>query len=102
MVVLLDTDSPALAPYSAGVSGLVALLALVFAAIAWRASARRSNRALRLVAAAFLLFAAKNAFSAYNVVTHFVPHDEIELILSLFDLVLLVLLFAPLFWRKKS
>jgi hypothetical protein len=55
-----------------------------------------------MVALAFVVFGLKNVFSAYNVLTHTVPHDAIELVLSLFDLVLLVLLFAPLVLRRRS
>ena len=95
-------ESPALTPASVAVSALVALLALVFAGLAFAAARRRGNRALHLVAVAFAVFALKNAFSAYNVQTHVIPHDEIELILSLFDLVLLVLLFVPLAMRRRG
>lgn len=101
MLVLLQVEGEALSPLSQGVSVLVGLLALVMAVLAWRAALKRNNRGLRLVSLAFGVFALKNAFSAYNVRTHAVPHDAIELVLSLFDLVLLLLLFAPLFWRKK-
>lgn len=95
-------ESPALTPYSAGVSIVVAILALLMAGLALRAARRRANRGLHLVAVAFLVFAAKNAFSAYNVATHIVPHDAIELVLSLFDLALLLLLFAPLALRRRG
>lgn len=102
MLLVLAVEMPGLTPFSAGTSILVALLALVLAGLAFRAAARRTNPALRLVAAAFLVFAAKNGFSAYNVLTHMVPHDAIELILSLFDLVLLLLLMAPLVLRRRG
>lgn len=95
-------ESPELTPVSVGVSALVAVLAFVLAGLAFRAAARRANPALRLVAIAFVVFGAKNAFSAYNVLTHVVPHDAIELVLSLFDLGLLLLLFAPLALRRRS
>ena len=95
-------ESAALTPYSIAVSALVALLAFVLAGLAFRASSRRANKALRMVALAFVVFGLKNVFSAYNVLTHAVPHDAIELVLSLFDLVLLVLLFAPLMLRRRS
>lgn len=99
---LLATESPALTPASVAVSVLVALLALALAGLALASARRRSNRDLRFVAAAFLVFAAKNGFSAYNVLTHAVPHDAIELVLSVFDLVLLLLLVAPLVLRKRG
>lgn len=87
---------------SAVVSGLIALLALVFAGIAVVASRRRRIRGLRWVAAAFVVFAAKNVFSSVNVLTHAVPHDAIELVLSLFDALLLVMLFLPLVRRRRE
>lgn len=102
LLVLADTEMPALTPASATVSVLVALLALALAALAVAAGRRRANPALKWVAAAFGVFALKNVFSAYNVLYHAVPHDAIELILSLFDLVLLALLFVPLVMRRRA
>lgn len=95
-------EGPELTTYSVGVSAVVALLAFVMAVLALRGASRRQNNALRIVALAFFVFGLKNVFSAYNVLTHTVPHDAIELVLSLFDLVLLVLLFLPLALRKRS
>lgn len=95
-------ESETLTPYSVAVSALVALLAFVLAALALRAAARRGNRSLRMVALAFAVFGVKNVFSAFNVLTHVVPHDAIELVLSVFDLALLLLLFAPLVLRRRS
>ena len=80
---------------SALTSLLVGLIALAMAALAVRAWQRSGNRKLLLVSGAFALFLAKSLFSAYNVYTHLVPHDAIELALSLFDLVILALLFLP-------
>lgn len=90
---LLDTGS-------ATVSGVVSLLAIAFAIVAFRAAKRRNNTALRIVGLAFVLFAGKNLFSAVNVLTHAVPHDAIELFLSLTDLVIMLLLFWPLLRRR--
>lgn len=102
MAPVLALTSGALTAASTGVSVLVALLALVFAGLALAARRKRGNKALAVVALAFFVFAIKNAFSAYNVMTHLVPHDAIELVLSLFDLVLLLLLFTPLLLRRRS
>jgi len=99
-------ESPAFTPASAATSALVAILALAMAVVAFRARAKRGNKALTLVAWAFVVFALKNVFSGYNVVAHeraawpSVPHDEIELILSLFDLVIMLFLFAPFLLRR--
>lgn len=87
---------------SSATSLLVMVLAMVLAVIALRASRMRNAPTLRWVGAAFGVFALKNAFSAFNVWTHAVPHDAIELVLSLFDLMLLALLFAPLVLRRRS
>lgn len=95
-------ESVALTPYSIAVSGLVALLAFVLASLAFRAASRRANKGLHMVALAFVVFGLKNVFSAYNVLTHTIPHDAIELVLSLFDLVLLILLFMPLVLRRRT
>lgn len=100
MFLAVET-APAFAPLSAAVSSIVAALALVMAVVAFRAARRRGNRGLNLVGAAFLVFAAKNVFSATNVLTHLVPHDTIELVLSLFDLALLLMLFAPFLARRR-
>ena len=104
MLVLADTGGVAegLAGVSAATSLLVALLASIFAALAFGAMRKRGNRALGWVASAFVLFAAKNVFSAVNVSTHLVEHDLIELALSVFDLAILLLLFAPFMRRKRS
>lgn len=99
---LLAATSPALTPASAGVSLLVAALAAFFALLALRAAGRRGNPSLRWVGGAFLLFGLKNGFSSYNVWTHLVPHDAIELVLSVADLAIMLLLFAPLLLRRKA
>lgn len=104
MIVLADTAGVAegLAGASAATSILAALLAALFAGLALSARRKRANRALGWVAAAFVLFALKNAFSAVNVTTHLVPHDEIELVLSLTDMAIMALLFTPFVLRKRS
>lgn len=103
MTYLLDaTGVGSLAAASAGVSILVATLAFTMAGMAFAAARKRGNRGLRLVAISFAVFGVKNLFSAVNVSTHLVEHDMIELILSLFDLVILGLLFTPFLLRKRG
>ena len=104
MLVLADTGGVAegIAGVSAATSLLVACLAAMFSYLAWSAMKKRGNPSLRWVAWAFALFAVKNMFSAVNVSTHLVEHDVIELVLSLFDLAILLLLFAPFMRRKWS
>lgn len=99
---LADATSPTLTPWSAGTSAVVALLALGLALLAFRAWRKRRNAGLAWVGGAFVVFAVKNVFSAYNVTEHAVPHDEIELILSLFDLLIMLMLFAPFLGRRRS
>lgn len=106
LFLALEETLPALTPYSAATSGIVALMALIMAIVAFRARSKRGNKALTLVGWAFVVFAVKNLFSGYNVVAHersgwpSVPHDEIELVLSLFDLVIMLFLFAPFLLRR--
>lgn len=104
MTVLNDPTASmeGLAGVSAAVSILVALLAGLFAGLALAARRKRPNPALAYVAAAFGVFGLKNAFSAVNVTTHVVPHDGIELILSLCDLAILAILFTPFVRRKRD
>lgn len=108
MLALAASEPTAIASASALVSLLVMLLALALAGMAIASLRRRGNPAMRYVAAAFGVFALKNGFSAYNVVAHeragwpAVQHDAIELVLSLFDLVLLLLLFVPLILRRRA
>lgn len=87
---------PDAALVSSATSLLVGLVAVALAVLALRARARSGSRNLAFVAAAFLVFAVKSAFSAYNVQTHVIAHDLIELGLSLFDLAILALLVLPL------
>lgn len=87
---------------SSVVASVVAVLAVVFAWIAFGSARKTSRPALRVVGWAFVIFALKNAFVAYNVWTHLVPHDGIELLLSVADLVLLGLLLSPLMSRRGS
>lgn len=102
MVLLVEETSPALTPVSVATSVLVALLAFVLAGMALGAMRKRGNPSLKWVALAFAVFGVKNVFSAVNVASHVVPHDAIELVLSLFDLALLVLLLIPLLRRRRA
>ncbi|HEX2021739.1 MAG TPA: hypothetical protein VHH36_03450 [Candidatus Thermoplasmatota archaeon] len=99
---LADATSEALTPASVVVSLAVAFLAAVLVALALGAARKRQNPGLRWVAAAFAVLCAKNVFSAFNVQTHVVPHDAIELVLSVADLAVLLLLFLPLYRRKRG
>lgn len=86
-------------------SSLVALVALVMALLAWRAYRYTGNARLRFVVVAFALFAAKSAFTAYDVSTplpHPIQHDHLEAILSVVDLAIILVLFVPFVLPKKG
>lgn len=102
MNLLADAGADPLAPASVAVSLVVAIVAALLVGLALGAARKRANPALRWVALAFAVFAAKNVFSAVNVATHVVPHDAIELSLSLFDMALLALLCIPLVLRRRG
>lgn len=97
-----DAVATGVGPIASAVGFIVALFALVFAILAFRAAKRRPNPGLYWVSGAFLVFAAKNAFTALVVVTHAVPHDEIELALTVSDFVIMLLLFAPFVTRRRA
>jgi hypothetical protein len=89
---------------SSAVSLVVGLVALGLCVLALRARARSGNRQLMFVGAAFALFVAKSVFSALDVASplpHPVPHDYLELVLSLFDLGIIALLVMPFLLKAK-
>src|SRR5581483_9910338 len=86
---------------SAAVSTFVAILAFSFSVAAFLAVAKRGNKALRWVGAAFVVFGLRNLFSAFNVATDVVRHGTVELVLSVFDLALMLILIAPLVLRRR-
>lgn len=74
------------------VVAVVSLILTVLAASAWR---RTGNRKLGFVTGAFAVFCAKSALTAYSVQTGFILHEELELVGSLGDLAVVLLLVAP-------
>lgn len=74
------------------VVALVSLLLTLLAAAAWR---RTGNRKLAFVTGAFAVFFAKSVLTAYSVHTGFIAHEELELVGSLGDLLVVLLLVAP-------
>ncbi len=74
---------------------LAGLLSLVLAALAVGAWHRTGNRKLGLVAAAFGVFVAKSALTAYSIWTGFLRHEDLELVGALLDVVVVMLLIAP-------
>lgn len=71
---------------------LVSLVLTVLAALAWR---RAGNAKLGFVTAAFAVFFLKSALTAYSIESEFLGHEDLELVGSLADLVVVILLLAP-------
>jgi len=102
-VTLAHQDfAPQVIPYASATAAIVALLAIVFAAVAVRAASARRNGALIWVALAFFVFALKQVFTSIVVVTDYVPHDIIELVLTVSDLLIMLFLFAPFLRRRRA
>lgn len=82
---------------AAGVAviALVAALSLLLTFLAAAALNRSGNRKLAFVMLAFLAFFVKSVLTAYSVETDFIQHEHLELVGSLFDLLILLLLVAP-------
>lgn len=75
----------------------VALMTAVMAYLGWRSFRKTKNPRLVFVVVAFVAFALKSLFVAYNVRWHAVPHDSIELVSAVFDVLIALLLFIPFF-----
>lgn len=80
-------------------SVVVLVLTAVMAYLSYRSYQATANTQLLFVGAAFGVFAVKSLFVALNVTYHQVPHDAIEFVSALFDLVIVGLLFIPFFTR---
>jgi predicted negative regulator of RcsB-dependent stress response len=91
MALLTTTNLAVLA------SLVVAALTGTMAYLGWRSFQKTRNTQLVFVAVAFLTFLLKSLFVAYNVHSHAVPHDAIELVSAVFDLLIATLLFLPFF-----
>jgi hypothetical protein len=74
---------------------LAGLISLVLAALAVGAWNRTGNRKLGLVAAAFGVFVVKAAVTAYSLWTGIIGHEDLELVGALLDVVVVMLLIAP-------
>lgn len=78
------------------VVAVVSLILTILAAAAWR---RTGNRKLAFVTGAFAVFFLKSILTAYSVSTGFIQHEDLELIGSLGDLAVVLLLVAPFLAR---
>lgn len=78
----------------------VALVSLVLTVLALRAWRRRDNPKLLFVVAAFALFFVKGTLTAWSLFTGTIAHETLEVLLSGFDLLILMLLVTPFLLRR--
>ncbi len=81
---------------------IVALLAGTMAYLGWRSYQATGNVKLLFIVIAFIVFILKAIFVSYNVTMHAVPHDSIEFVSALFDVIIVLLLFVPFFARGRN
>lgn len=74
------------------VTAAVSLVLAVLAAGAWR---RTANGKLVPVMLAFWIFFVKSVLTAYSLHTDFLHHEDLELVGTLLDLAIVLLLMAP-------
>ena len=74
------------------VTALVSLVLALLAAGAWR---RTGNAKLVPVMLAFWIFFVKSGLTAYSLRTELLHHEDLELVGSLLDLLIVLLLMAP-------
>lgn len=76
---------------------IVAVIALFLTTMAYRSVRRSGNKRLLFVTGAFGLLAIRGFLVAYSMPSHFIEHGMLELVSSIFDLAIVVLLALPLF-----
>ena len=81
---------------AAGIVFLVAVVAAVLAALAWRAAQRTESRSLRFVAAAFAVLVTKQVIVGIALLTEIIHHQHLEVMSAVFDLDLVALLIWPI------
>lgn len=77
---------------------VVSLALCILAARAWRAS---GSGKLGFVTAAFGVFVGKSLVTAYALRTNAIGHEDLELLGSLLDLAIVMLLIAPFLGARK-
>ena len=75
-----------------GVTALVSLVLALLAAGAWK---RTGNGKLVPVMLAFWIFFVKSVLTGYSLRSEFLHHEDLELVGSLLDLLIVLLLMAP-------
>lgn len=74
---------------------VVSAIAFVLAVLAYKAMQRTHSRSLRFVVAAFGLFVLKGLVVGIALLTDTIRHEHLEVVSSLFDLGIVVLLIWP-------
>ncbi|MGQ0536966.1 MAG: hypothetical protein ACT4PT_12955 [Methanobacteriota archaeon] len=90
--------------FSAAMSAFVGVASLLLAAAGFRSYRTTGSRNLPFVAGAFLLFAGKGFLGAWAIYARSIPHEHLELILSIADAVIVALLVTPLLrgWLRRG
>jgi len=81
--------------------GVTAAASIGLAALAYRGYRRSGNPRLRFVVAAFALFAVKGLLATYSIQTDLLEHEDLELVLGLFDVTALSLFLVPFLRPRK-
>lgn len=85
---------------STAVLATVAAAAFGLAITMWIASNRLAQPKVRFVAAGFFVLFVKCLFSIYSIQVHRIHHEVYEMIGSLFDMTMVLLMAAP-FWMRR-
>ena len=85
---------------STAVLAAVAAAALGLAITMWVASNRLAQPKVRFVAAGFFVLFVKALFSIYSIQVRLLHHEILEMIGSLFDMAMVILMAAP-FWMRR-
>lgn len=82
---------------------LTAAVTLMLAGLAFGAWRQTGSRKLLPVMFAFLLFGVKSILTGYSLHTEFLHHEDLELVNTLFDLTIALLLVTPFIpLRRKA
>lgn len=74
---------------------VTAAVSLVLAVLAWGAWRRTGNAKLAPVMLAFWIFFVKSLLTGYSLHSDFLHHEDLELVGTLLDLLIVLLLMAP-------
>lgn len=85
---------------STAVLATVAAAALGLAVTMWIASGRLAQPKVRFVAAGFFVLFVKCLFSIYSIQVRVLHHEILEVVGSLFDMAMVILMAVP-FWMRR-